>query len=173
MIETERLRVSRLTYDDCEFIFELVNEPSFIQYIGDKCVRNLDDARAYLANGVIGHYEKHGFGLYRVSLKTDGTLLGICGLVKRDEFDHPDLGFAFLKAHWSNGYAYESSLAVLDYGLNRLGLKRIIAMADGANQSSTGLLDKLGFRFERMARMPGESEDVRLYAFEAESARPI
>lgn len=166
MLETDRLSLSRLSCDDCEFIFELVNEPSFRQYIGDKGISNLHDAREYLKKSFIGHYQKHGFGLYQVSRRTDERPLGICGLVKRDEFDCPDLGFAFMKAYWSNGYAYESSVAVLDYGWRGLGLKRIIAMADGENRSSTRLLDKLGFEFERMARMPGETEDVRLYALE-------
>jgi len=166
VLETDRLSLSRLSYDDCEFIFELVNEPSFRQYIGDKGVRNLHNAGEYLKKSSIGHYQKHGFGLYRVDRKTDERPLGICGLVKRDEFDYPDLGFAFLKAHWSNGYAYESSVAVLDYGWRDLGLKRIIAMADSENESSARLLLKLGFEFERMARMPGETGDVRLYVLE-------
>lgn len=166
MLETDRLSLSRLSYDDCEFIFELVNEPSFRQYIGDKGIGNLHDAREYLKKSFIGHYQKHGFGLYQVSRKTDDCRLGICGLVKRDEFDYPDLGFAFLKAYWSNGYAYESSVAVLDCGWRDLGLKQILAMADSGNRSSTRLLDKLGFKFERMARMPGETEEVRLYALE-------
>jgi RimJ/RimL family protein N-acetyltransferase len=167
VIETERLRLSRLSYDDAAFIFKLVNEPSFIRYIGDKGVRNLSDARDYLQKGPIGQYEKHGFGLYRVSSKDGDASLGICGLVKRDEFDDPDLGIAFLKAHWSNGYAHESSVAVLEYGWTVLGLNRIIAMADGDNASSTGLLEKLGFRFERFAKMPGESGSVCLYALES------
>lgn len=166
MLESDRLSLSRLSYDDCEFIFELVNEPSFRQYIGDKGISNLQDAREYLKKSFIGHYQKHGFGLYQVIRKTDDCPLGICGLVKRDEFDYPDLGFAFMKAYWSNGYAYESSVAVLDYAWRDLGLKRIIAMADSENQSSTRLLDRLGFEFEGMARMPGETEDVRLYAIE-------
>ena len=163
LLETERLLLSPLSYDDAGFIFELVNEPSFKRYVGDKGVHNLDDARQYLREGPIGSYATHGFGLYRVTLRDNGEPLGICGLVKREGFDDPDLGFAFLKAHWSNGYAYESSVAVLDYGRNVLGLQRIIAMADGDNASSTRLLEKLGFEFEGMVRMPGETVDIRLY----------
>jgi RimJ/RimL family protein N-acetyltransferase len=166
VINTDRLTLRRLTYDDSDFILELVNEPSFKKYIGDKRVKNLDDARAYLRNGAIGHYESHGFGLYLVSSISDGERLGICGLVKRDEFDTPDLGFAFLHAHWSKGFALESARAVLDYGSSVLGLKRIIAMADSDNHSSTGLLDKLGFEFERMVKMPGETVEICLYSVE-------
>jgi RimJ/RimL family protein N-acetyltransferase len=158
------LKLSQLSYDDCEFIFELVNEASFMRYIGDKGVRTLDDAHDYLKDGPIGSYERHGFGLFLVSLQVDDTPLGICGLVKREEFEHPDLGFAFLKRYWANGYALESTRAVLDFGAGVLKLQRIIAMVDHDNRRSVELLSKLGFSFESMVRMPGETKDICMYA---------
>ncbi len=164
VIETKRLRLTRLSYDDCEFIFELVNEPSFKRYIGDKHVNNLDDAREYLRNGPIGSYAQFGYGLFRVSLRDSGCRTGISGLVKRDEFADPDLGFAFLKRHRGRGYALESSRAVLDYGLSTLGLQRIIAMADPDNERSTRLLRKLDMEYESKVRMPGDDFDIDLYA---------
>lgn len=166
MFETNRLTLTRFSADDCEFILELVNEASFERYLGDKGVRTPDDAHDYLRSRVFEHYEQHGFGLYRVALRTDGTPVGMCGLVKREEFPDPDLGFAFLNAHWSQGYAYEASAAVLDYGRSTLGLQRILAMADSDNGSSVRLLEKLGFVFEQMVRMPGEAVDVCQYGFE-------
>jgi len=166
MLQTKRLTLSRLTYDDTDFIFELVNEPTFKRYIGDKGVRTLDDAREYLREGPIGSYARHGFGLFLVRRTDSGENTGICGLVKRAEFDDPDLGFAFLERHWSNGFALESSLAVLDYGKETLGLQRVIAMADQDNRSSLHLLEKLGFKYERMVGMAGDSEEVCQYAFE-------
>jgi RimJ/RimL family protein N-acetyltransferase len=164
--ESKTLSAGHRAYDDCEFIFDLVNEPSFKRYIGDKGVRTLDDAREYLRNGPIGSYENHGFGLYLVSRSSDETPLGICGLVKREEFDSPDLGFAFLERHWTNGYAYESSVAAIEHAGKQLGFKHILAMVDAENKSSRKLLEKLGFRFEKMARMPGGSEDICRYALE-------
>ncbi len=91
-LETERLLLSRLFYDDCAFIFELVNEPSFKRYIGDKKVITLGDARSYLRKGPIGSYEQFGYGLFLVSPKGSDSPAGICGLVKREEFDDPDIG---------------------------------------------------------------------------------
>ena len=163
-LETRRLSLSRVTQADREFLFDLVNEPAFKRYIGDKGVRNLDDAGAYLRDSYLAHYARHGFGLYRVSLREEDTAIGICGLVKRDALPAPDLGFAFRQAHWANGYAYESSRAVLQEGRDIFGLRRILAIVDVDNASSTRLLEKLGFRFEAMVRMPGESTDLRQYA---------
>ena len=136
VLQTERLVLSRLSYDDCEFIIELLNESAFQRFIGDKEVRSLDDAREYLRKGPVGSYERHGFGMFLVRDKTDNTPLGMCGLVKREEFDAPDVGFAFLQRHWANGYALESASAVLEYGKNILQLPRIISMADPDNDAS-------------------------------------
>lgn len=167
ILVTERLTLSRLSYDDRAFIVELVNEPSFIHYIGDKNVSTEDDARRYLREGPIGSYEKFGYGLFLVSLKDAACPAGICGLVKRPEFDDPDIGFAFLKRYCGQGYALESAKAVLQYGFSELGLTRIIAMADADNGRSVGLLAKLDLKFERMVRMPGDDHDINLYAIEA------
>ena len=143
-----------------------MNEPSFRAYIGDKGIETLDDARQYLREVPIAHYLQHGFGVYRVSLRQNLIPVGLCGLVRRDEFPDPDLGFAFLHDHWSNGYAFESSQSVLEFALGPLGLRRVIAMADPLNQASIRLLDKLGSRYERMVTMPGETSEVRRYAYE-------
>jgi RimJ/RimL family protein N-acetyltransferase len=166
MLETERLTLSRLSYDDCEFILELVNEPAFVKYIGDRGIRTLDDAKDYLRKGPIDSYELNGFGLYRVSRKEDEASLGMCGLVRREEFDYPDLGFAFLEKHWAKGYAYESSLATIEHAAEELGLTHIIAMTNADNESSIALLKKLGFHYEQMVRMPGENREICRYALD-------
>ena len=166
VLQTERLVLSRLSYDDCEFIVELVNEPSFKRYIGDKNVSTPGDARRYLRDGPIGSYERFGYGLFSVCPKDSGSPAGICGLVKRQEFDDPDIGFAFLERYRGTGYALESAKAVLNYGFAELGLQRIIAMADADNEASVRLLARLELEFERVVRLPGEDHDINLYAIE-------
>lgn len=166
VLETERLRLTRLSYDHCDFIFELVNEPSFKRFIGDKDVRSLEDAQRYLREGPIGSYERFGYGLFLVNVKDTGLPAGICGLVKREEFDDPDLGFAFLERYRRNGYASESARAVLEYGFDDLGLGRIIAMADPDNAPSVKLLEILGFAYERKVRMPDDDHDINLFSLE-------
>jgi len=165
-LRTARLTISRLAPGDAPFIHVLLNEPSFIRFIGDKGIDTLEDARTYLRDGPIAHYGRHGFGLCRVALQADATPVGICGLVKREAFPHPDLGFAFLCAHWSRGYAHEASLAVLDEARDRFGLRLVLAMADAENHASTRLLRRLGFRFECDVTMPGETKPVQQFAID-------
>ena len=114
VLETERLSLRQFTVDDAQFILTLLNEPSFLRYIGDKQVRNLEDARQYILNGPVASYERNGFGLYLVELKESYTPIGMCGFLKREELPDPDIGFAFLPEFWSKGFAFEAAAAVLE-----------------------------------------------------------
>jgi len=162
-LETERLMLRAFTADDAEFILTLLNEPSFLQYIGDKKVRNLDDARQYILNGPVASYEKHGFGLCLVELKEPHTPIGMCGLLKRDELPDPDIGFALLPDFWNKGFAFEASTAVLNDARERLNLQRILAITSVDNHASINLLQRLGFRFEGLRKLAPDREPVKLF----------
>ncbi len=163
ILETERLILRRLTLDDADFILELLNDPSFLQFIGDKNVRTVDDACAYILNGPAASYDKFGFGLYLVEVKATGDAIGICGLIKREELDDVDLGYAFLPEYRSKGYAVESALGVMTYARRELGLDRIAAITLPDNHGSIRVLERTGFRFEKMVRLSKDGEDLSLY----------
>jgi RimJ/RimL family protein N-acetyltransferase len=161
VIETPRLALRRFTLEDAEFILRLLNEPSFLLFIGDKGVRTLDDARDYLRKGPIASYEQFGFGLYLTTLKRDGTAVGMCGLLKRESLPDVDIGFAFLPEFWSQGYGLESAAAVLSHGRKTFGLDRIVGVAKPENQASIRLLEKLGMKYAGAAKIaPDGPEDV-------------
>jgi ribosomal-protein-alanine N-acetyltransferase len=166
VIETPRLRLHRLTADDADFILELLNEPTFLRYIGDKGVRTREDACRYLRTGQMASYDRLGFGLYRVERRDSGEPIGICGLLKRESLEAVDVGFAFLPRSWSNGFAAESAAAVLAHERRTWGLKRVLAVTSPDNEASIRLLGKLGFRFERMARLSEEAPEVKVFASE-------
>ncbi|MDQ5845388.1 MAG: GNAT family N-acetyltransferase [Acidobacteriota bacterium] len=167
ILETERLVLRQLNADDASFILGLLNEPSFLQYIGDKGVRNEEDAVRYIQTGPMASYERFGFGLYRVELKETGVPIGICGLLKRDTLEDVDVGFAFLPRFWSKGYAVESTAATLAYGRSVLGIKRIAAITNPDNAASISLLEKIGFRFDRMVRMSESEPELKLFLSDA------
>jgi len=146
MIETDRLVLRRQTADDAPFILRLLNDPDFLRFIGDRGVRTLAEAEAYIDNGAVASYEAHGFGLYLVEARATGEPIGVCGFVKRDFLDDVDLGFAFLPEHRRRGYAREAAEATIAYGRAELGLGRIVAVVAPENIASAGLLDGLGFR---------------------------
>ena len=164
VLETERLILRWFTRDDGGFILDLLNQPSWLRFIGDAKVRTLDDARAYIARRPVDSYERLGFGLNLVELKTSGTLIGMCGLVKRDGLADVDLGFAFLPEFWGRGYGVESATAVLEHANRVFGFDRIVAITSADNDSSVKLLERVGFAFEAMVRLPGNDEEVKLFA---------
>ena len=153
----------RITPDDAEFILELLNQPSFLRYIGDKGVRNTEDAVRYVQTGPVASYERFGFGLYLVELKESELPIGICGLLKRDSLPDVDVGFAFLPEFWSQGYAFESAAAVMTYGREVLRLRRIVAITSPDNDASIRLLEKIGLRFEGLIKLAEDQAEVRLF----------
>jgi RimJ/RimL family protein N-acetyltransferase len=163
VLDTSRLLLRRLTEEDAPFILGLLNEPSFIEFIGDRGVRTVDDARRYLLSGPMASYEQHGFGLYLVELRDRSIPIGICGLLKREQLEHPDIGFSLLPRYWSQGYALEAASAVMEYARQPLALGRLLAITSQHNARSAHLLGKLGFTFERNIRISPEGEELKLF----------
>lgn len=166
VLETERLVLRWLTAEDDEFILELLNDPSWLRFIGDRDVRTLDDAREYILKSLISMYERLGFGLYLTELKDGAVPIGICGLIKRDSLEDVDVGFAFLPKFRRKGYAHESASAVVDYGRRTFGLDRIVAITSPDNYGSARVLEKLGFHFERTVKLSDDSAEVSLFSSE-------
>jgi ribosomal-protein-alanine N-acetyltransferase len=164
VLETERLRLRWLTRDDAPFIIELLNDPSFIRFIGDKGVRTKEDAEKYLVNGPLASYEQFGYGLYATELKDSSVPIGICGLLKRETLPHPDIGFAFLPAYWSQGYAFEASNAVMRHARAAFNLSTILAITTPENEASGKLLAKIGMAFDRLIKLTPESDEVKLFS---------
>ena len=166
ILKTNRLVLRHLTTEDTAFILELLNEPSFIQNIGDRKVRTEEDAQKYLLNGPIESYDKNGFGLFMVELKNTNIPIGMCGLIKRDILPDVDIGFAFLPKYWAQGYASESAFSVLKYAKETVGLKRILGIVNPKNVASIRVLEKLGLKFERMVKMPEDNFEIKLFAID-------
>lgn len=161
VLETERLILRHFNVDDdAPFVLTLLNEPSFLRYIGDKKVRTIEDARQYLLHGPLDSYERNAFGLYLVELKDSHTSIGMCGLLKREELPDPDIGFAYLPDYWSKGFAFEAAFAVMNDARERLKLSRILAVVNPDNYASIKLLERLGLQFEGMR----DNGQTKLYA---------
>lgn len=165
VLETERLTLRQLDAGDAAFILELLNDPSFLQNIGDRGVRTVEDAVRYILAGPVDSYARHGFGFWLVELKDSATTpIGICGMVKRDTLPDADIGYAFLPRFWSRGYAYEAAAAVMSYASSALGLRRVLAIVNPDNASSIKVLEKIGLKFERLIRLSEGEPEIKLFA---------
>ena len=159
ILQTERLSLSRLSEADSAFLLELLNQPSFLRFIGDKQVRNEEDAKRYLREGPDAMFERYGFCLYRMALKGSDAPIGMCGLLKREQLEAPDIGFAVLTAYEAQGYTFEAAQAVLRYSFDMLGVTRVLGIANQDNAASHRLLAKLGMRYQGTRIVyPGEPE---------------
>ena len=167
VLETERLTLRWLTAEDAPFILTLLNDPGWLRFIGDRGVRNVEDAREYILNGPAAMTKRLGFGLYLTARKTDDELLGICGLIKREGLDDVDIGFAFLPQFCGVGYAVEAAIAVLGLGKSKFGLNRIVGITAADNVTSIKLLEKIGMKYERTLALPKIEGESMLFAWDA------
>jgi RimJ/RimL family protein N-acetyltransferase len=167
VLETERLVLRHVTLDDAAFMLGLVNDPTWLRFIGDRGVRSVDDAREYLRKGILASYAQHGFGLYMTELKDGAQPIGICGLVKRDTLPDVDVGFALLPQFAGQGYAHEAASAVMAHARQRFGLGRVVAITNPDNHGSIRVLEKIGLKFERLIRVSADAEELALYAWNA------
>ena len=165
---TERLHLRRMQDADAPFILELLNEPLFHRFIGDKGVRNLEDARNYMRTGPMASYAEHGFGLFLVERKEDAAPVGMCGLLKRASMEDVEVGFAFLERFSGQGFATEAGQAVMRLARDEFRLKRVAAIADIDNDASANVLRKIGLKLRGTIKLP-ELDSERRYFLHTES----
>ena len=164
--ETPRLVLRNSVLDDADFYSRLLNEPAWLQNIGDPRVKTRADAQQYIENKIIASYRTFGFGMYLMTLKDSGEPIGLCGLVKREGLPDPDVGFAMLPEYWGQGYAFEAATAVISFARNGLGHSRLLAIVKPDNVRSISLVERLGFRYQGVHTAASDGQELRLYANE-------
>jgi len=164
IIDTERLVLRKFTVEDSAFIIQLLNTEGWLKYIGDRHIKTTEQAREYLLNGPMKSYEENGFGLALVQLKSNHQPIGMCGLIKRNYLEYPDLGFAFLPEYTRLGYALEIATAVIDHAFHELDKKEILAITLPHNDSSIRLLKKIGFVYKNNFITVDTKEELSLYS---------
>lgn len=157
-LETQRLQLRLAALSDAAFFVKLLNDPAWLQNIGDRGIRTETDAEGYVRNAMREPHRKHGFGMWVMQLKTTERPIGVCGLVKREYLDHPDLGFALLPADSRQNYAFEAAVACLTYARVTLQLPKLYAIVSRGNERSIRLLLRLGFRLDGPCVTPQGAE---------------
>ncbi|MDT0607682.1 GNAT family N-acetyltransferase [Croceitalea rosinachiae] len=144
-IETKRLNIKELRKGDAQFMFRLMNSAGWLEFIGNRGIKNEEDAENYILNNILPSYTRHGFGLYKMILKDNREPIGICGLLQRDYLKHPDLGFAILPEFAKKGFTLEASNAILKHAKKNLQIQSVEAITAEGNKASINLLKKIGF----------------------------
>ena len=162
MFQTGRLYIRKISTLDAPFIYQLLNSPGWLQYVGDRGVDSVEKAETYIVEHYLGSY-KNGLGNFVVTLSSSGIPIGTCGLYQRDNLEHPDIGFAFLPEYIGKGYGYEAARCLLDYAQNDLQLPKILGFTVNDNVASIKLLEKLGLRQMGTYTFVDDTEELLLF----------
>jgi [ribosomal protein S5]-alanine N-acetyltransferase len=164
ILATDRLILRQFTLADTAFVIQLLNSPGWLAFIGDRNVKTEEEAKNYLLNGAMKSYEENGFGLSLVELKSDKTPVGMCGLIKREFLENPDIGYAFLPAFQGQGYAFEIAEATMIYAKETLKIPCVMAIVMSENVQSIKLLEKIGMTFQKPFPFPGDKHETMLFS---------
>lgn len=166
MITTDRLNLKLASMEDAPFFLELYNAPSFIQFIGDKNLRSLEDARSYVQNRFLPQIERLGYGNYLIIRKEDGAKIGSVGIFEREGLDVQDIGFSFLEEFQGKGYGYEAASKLLETAFTDFGCSKISAITSKENIASQSLIQKLGLKYLKTVQLPDDPEELLYYEIE-------
>lgn len=166
LLETERLSIRLLNLQDSPFILELLTSKTWLEYIGDRGVKDETTAADYILNSPMASYSSNGYGLFLVVEKSSQEKVGLAGFLKRDELPLADLGFAMLERFEGKGLAKEASKALLAFGKEKWGFEKVCAITTKTNQRSNKLLSSLGFQHVGNFSFYGRLEMMDLYEYE-------
>lgn len=166
ILDTERLRLRTIDVDDAAFYYELVNDPTWLEFIGDKGIRSVEGARTAIIDGPRAMQQRYGHSLYVMERKSDGRPLGLCGLIQRDALPDADIGYAIRPEFFGQGYTHEAAVAVLAYARERLGMKRVLGLTAPGNANSISLLRKLDLGYVETRPLPPDNRSTNIYCIE-------
>lgn len=164
VLRTERLDLRWFLEGDAAFVLELLNDPSWIANIGDRGVRTLEDARAFIRDRLTASYWQKGHGLWAIERREDQALVGMCGLLERDSLPAIDVGYALLPRSRGQGYAREAAKASLRYAREVLGERRVLAIVRPGNGPSFRVLESLGMERVGSHRMAPDDRELALFS---------
>lgn len=162
-IETERLILEPVKLEDAAFIFELMNCPKFIRFIGDRNINSIEDAEKYILIKMLPQYIRLGYGNFIIQLKSENRKIGTCGIFDRDGMEGLDLGYALLPEHEGKGYAFEAASKILELAFEHYNTDVVFAITSKSNERSIHLIKKLGMKFKDEMYLPDDPE--LLYRF--------
>lgn len=175
-MKTERLYFRRASATDSNFIYELVNDADWLDYIGDRKVSSQQEAIRFINESLNAKQADNRLGLRICCLRESSfnqkdkkdTPIGLCGLLKRDYLDSLDIGYAIAKEYRGVGYAIESARFFTEYAINELKVSKLYATVLTGNRKSISLLKSLGYMKANWLQTPSEGfENTLLFQFQS------
>ncbi len=157
---TTRLTIKPTDISDAEFILELFNSPKWLEFIGDRRIYSVEDAKNYIKTKIRPQLERLGFSNYTIMLKNTQTKIGICGIYDREGLNAYDIGFALLANYEGNGYAFEATNKLMESASSIFNITEICSITTKNNFSSQKLLQKLGMKEQGLIILPDDNEEL-------------
>lgn len=166
-LSAPRLMLRRWREDDVAPMSAINADPQVMRWIGDGSIRDEQQTKAGI-EAWERKWDRHGFGLFALELRTTGELIGFTGLAVPELLPEVmpavEIGWRLGRPFWGKGLATEAAQAALRFGLIDRGLDRIVSIAQVGNHASERIMGKLGMRLERETVDPSCNRPIRVHA---------
>lgn len=154
-LETPRLHLRLMQDSDLDDLLKIFGDPKVMASF-DSPPFNREQMKGWLQRN-LDHQQAQGYGLFSVILKSEGVLIGNCGLEQMDVDGGraTELGYDFQSQYWNQGYATEAAAAVRDYAFGELELPNLISLIRAGNEASRRVSEKIGMRLMEELNLNG------------------
>ncbi len=153
-IQTDRLYIVEISWEDAEHIHKIHSIPDVDKYNTLGLPKNIDETKALIKSAIEdqSHKNRKEFA-WIVRLKDSDIIIGLCGMFNSaDKFKIGEIYYKLIPEYWGQGYATEIAKALVNFGFNDLKLHRIEAGAAVGNTTSLKVLEKIGMTKEGTRR---------------------
>lgn len=147
-LTTNRLFLRHILPADAENLYQTFSDEEAMQFYGHEPHRSVDETREWIEH-IQARYSRREIIRWGIARKGEDRVIGTCGFHHFDQdFHRAETGYNLHRTFWGQGIMTEAMSAILTYGFTEVGLHRVEAIIDMANERSKALLLKLGFRYE-------------------------
>lgn len=158
VIETDRCFLREMTMEDLDELYQLYQEPEITRYMEglyEDRAKEEEYTRAYINN----MYRFYGYGMWIVTDKQSGTMIGRAGLNNVDIHGEPalEMGYMIGKAYQNQGYATEVCEGIIRFAAEGTEFSVLNCLIQKENVKSIHLMEKLDFAWEEELELQGKT----------------
>lgn len=156
ILTTKRCLIRETTVADVDAFYRIYAEPCITKYM-EPLYEDPEEERVYARDYIDQVYSFYDFGIWTVTDRESGEVIGRAGICYREGFEDPELGFMIAMPWQGKGLAAEVCRAILDYANAELGFDRVLAFVQPENEPSQKICRKLGMKREETVRLQGQT----------------
>lgn len=168
VLETERLRLRRVSMQDANEMYVYASDDEVTKHVTWETHRSVNDSKRFI-QFILAQYAKHDIAPWGIELKESGRMVGTVDFVWwKPGHQSAEIGYVLARDCWGQGLMTEAATALLKLGFGQMELVRIQARCITENIGSQRVMEKIGMSYEgtlkKGIKIKGQHWDLKLFS---------